>query len=340
VGGPANTATEATPPRSVRLTPWATHPWVTAGRGTVRFGVFSGPWQGWEVCRDFVQAAEALGFDAFFMVDHPTRFPDCWTHLAALATTTTTIRLGTLVSCVYYRSPGLLARAAADVDRLSRGRLILGVGIGDWRHEFDELGIPMPAPRERQRGLEETIQIVRGVWGASPFSFGGTHFRVNDARVHPPPVQDPRVPLLVAGGGERVTLRQVAQYADASNFGATERVGSAFTLDDVRRKLGALRRHCERLGRPYESVLRSYWSCAVVCAETPARVRAKLARIPQGSRDFWAAGMAVGTPPELVTHYQRLLDTGIQYITAGIWEHDEETARLLAEQVRPHLVLA
>ena len=137
-----------------------------------------------------------------------------------------------------------------------------------------------------------------------------------------------------------MTLRQVAQYADASNFGATERVGSAFTLDDVRRKLDALRRHCERLGRPYASVVRSYWSCAVVCAPTAAGVRAKLERIPRGSRDFWAAGMAVGTPPELVAHYQRLLDAGIQYITAGIWDWDAETAHLLAEQVLPHLVPA
>jgi alkanesulfonate monooxygenase SsuD/methylene tetrahydromethanopterin reductase-like flavin-dependent oxidoreductase (luciferase family) len=308
------------------------------GQGRVRFGVFSAPWRGWDVCRDFAQAAEALGFDAFFLVDHPTQCGDCWAHLAALATATTTLRLGTLVSCVYYRSPGLLARAAADVDRLSRGRLILGVGIGDWRHEFDQLGLPMPAPRARQRGLEEAVQIVRGVWGPEPFSLDGVHFRVRAARVQPPPVQTPRVPLLIAGGGERVTLRQVARYADASNFGATERVGSAFTLDDVRRKLDALWQHCAHLGRPYASVLRSYWSCAVVCAPTAAAVQAKLEQIPQGSRDLWAAGMAAGTPPELVAHYQRLLDAGIQYVTAGIWDWDEETASLLAEHVLPQLV--
>src|SRR5205807_1220122 len=114
----------------------------------------------WSETLEFALRAEELGFDAYWANDHPTRSMDCWTTLAALAMATRKIRLLSLVSCIYYRSPALLARHAADVDRLSNGRLILGVGIGDDVPEFAQLRLPFPPPRERQEALEETIQIV------------------------------------------------------------------------------------------------------------------------------------------------------------------------------------
>jgi alkanesulfonate monooxygenase SsuD/methylene tetrahydromethanopterin reductase-like flavin-dependent oxidoreductase (luciferase family) len=141
-----------------------THPWVAAARTGVRFGVACGPW--WEAYGliEYVQALEELGVDSFWAIDHPMLFgADCWTMLAALATTTRRIRLGSLVSCVYYRHPALLARMAADVDRLSHGRLVLGLGMGDSAIEFERMGISLQPVRQRQRGLEETIRIVRGL---------------------------------------------------------------------------------------------------------------------------------------------------------------------------------
>src|SRR6185436_10332788 len=106
------------------------HPWVADGQGKIRFAVGSGPFADWAERLEFVRMAEDLGFDACWAYDHPTRLADCWTTLAALAVATKKIRLLSLVSCIYYRSPILLARQAADVDRLSGGRLILGIGIG------------------------------------------------------------------------------------------------------------------------------------------------------------------------------------------------------------------
>ena len=107
------------------------HPWVAAGRGRIRFGVTQATWEtspDWDTRVAFVRAAEALGFDSYWAADHPTMQPDCFTTLAGLAGVTERMRLGTLVCCVYYRSPTLLARQAADVDRISGGRLVLGLG--------------------------------------------------------------------------------------------------------------------------------------------------------------------------------------------------------------------
>src|SRR5689334_19125347 len=123
---------------------WVTHPWVEAGGGRPRFAAHGGPYAAWPSFLDLIQRAESLGFDAYWMSDHPSRSPGCWTTLAALAAATRTIRLGTLVNCVLYRSAFEVARQAADVDRMSNGRVILGLGAGDDEHECAQLGIPMP----------------------------------------------------------------------------------------------------------------------------------------------------------------------------------------------------
>lgn len=317
-----------------------THPWVTAGQGTIRFGLLADPSRDWPAFLDSARLAEDLGFDSYWVTDHPMSYADCWTTLMALAMATKTIRLGTSVSCIYYRSPVLLARMAADVDGLSNGRLILGVGIGDFAEEFDQLGIPFPSVRERQQALEETIQIVRGLWREEPLTYQGACFRLNKATGTPGPVQQPHVPLMIGGGGERVTLRQVAQYADVANFAAHSWAGSAFTLADVTRKYDVLRRHCEALGRPYECILRTYWNAPVILAETHAAVQAKVATISEERQESFRSSMVATTPREAIAHYRALAAAGVQYFMAGLWGYDIETMRLLAEHVMPEVVAA
>jgi alkanesulfonate monooxygenase SsuD/methylene tetrahydromethanopterin reductase-like flavin-dependent oxidoreductase (luciferase family) len=148
-------------------------------------------------------------------------------------------------------------------------------------------------------------------------------------------VQQPHVPLLIAGGGERVTLRQVAQYADVSNFAPHPAAGSAYTSDDVRRKYDALRRHCDDMGRPYESILRTYLHFPVILAETPAAVQAKLAMVPSDARE---PSLLAATPSEAIAHYRDLAAAGVQYFIAATWGHDAETLRLLGQQVRPEIM--
>ena len=100
---------------------------------------------------------------------------DAWTTLSAIAARGTSLRLGPLVSCISYRSPALLARLAADVDCLSEGKLVLGLGIGNNQPEYERMGLPMPSTRDRQQALAETIDIVRGIWDDRPFSYEGAH---------------------------------------------------------------------------------------------------------------------------------------------------------------------
>jgi len=319
------------------------HPWVCDGGDRIRFGIAWGtqdPSSSWSEVQDFVQFVEELGFDSFWAIDHPmapVSGADCWATLAVLAASTRKLRLGSLVSCVYYRSPALLARMAADVDRLSQGRLVLDLGIGDNEAEFARLGMALPPIRERQQALKETIEIVRGLWGAEPFTYSGEKFQVADASIRPGPVQEPYVPLLIAGGGERVTLRQVARYADASNFGAHRNIGSAFNEDDVARKLGVLRAHCEEYGRSNESVLRTHTTMPLFLAETDAALHAKLANIPDAIRERFAPSTVAGTPREVIPYFRSLADLGMQYFIAFIYPKDVETVRLLAEYVVPEV---
>ncbi|MCD6028891.1 MAG: class flavin-dependent oxidoreductase [Thermomicrobiales bacterium] len=288
------------------------------------------------------QLAERLGFDAFFIGDHPAYATECWLHLAFLAATTERIRLGSVVNCVLYRHPVMLARLAADLDHVSGGRLVLGLGIGWNESEFAQLGVQFLPARERQAALEEAIAIVRGVWGTAPFTFVGRYFSTADERVAPPPLQRPRPPLIIAGAGERVTLRQVARFADACNFGAGTQVGGVRTLDDVRRKLAVLRRHAAGLGRPYEQILKTHFTGWLMLAADEDAAAAKVARYyPDGIPDELRASRIVGTPEQVVPYYQELVDAGIQYFVVQTLDAaDQETIRLLAERVAPHVAAA
>lgn len=318
------------------LTPREAHPWVAEGLNRVRFGVSIYPQPlDWRHFIGIVQRMEEQGFDSYLAYDHPTARVDCWTALTALAMATERIRLGTIVDCIYYRGPYLLARMAADVDRLSGGRLVLGIGIGDAPAEFEAMGIPYPPAPVRQRGMEETIAIVRGLWSGQPFGFQGEQWSVKTDGSFLGPVQQPYVPILLAGGGEKVTLRQVAHFADASNMGAHESIGRAVTLTDIARKFAKLREYCGEIGRPYESVLRSQFTMPLILAETREALDQKLAGMPGDTLAWCGPALFAGTPDEAITFYRSLVDAGFQYFVANILDGDEDTIELLGMVVMP-----
>jgi alkanesulfonate monooxygenase SsuD/methylene tetrahydromethanopterin reductase-like flavin-dependent oxidoreductase (luciferase family) len=318
-----------------RLWEETVHPWVAESRRSVRFAVVGAFLPGWAELRDFATRAEELGFDSYWANDHPTRSMDCWTQLTALALATTRMRLMSLVSCVYYRSALLLARQAADVDLISGGRLVLGLGIGDDADEFRRAGVRFRPAGERLVALAETIEATRAMWN-SPVASRGALQQPASGQIRPGPVQQPRVPILIGGGGERTTLPMVARYADVSNFGPHEWTGGAFGLDDVRRKSELLRQHCERIGRPFESILRSHYTPLLTLAETASALERKraAARIPD-------AGLhtvpVFATVDDAVAHYQALVDAGMQYFLATVNGRDTETVELLAQQLMPAL---
>jgi alkanesulfonate monooxygenase SsuD/methylene tetrahydromethanopterin reductase-like flavin-dependent oxidoreductase (luciferase family) len=285
------------------------------------------------------QLAEDVGLDAFFIGDHPGYATEPWLHLSAIAMTTTRIRLGSVVNCVAYRHPVMLARLAADLDWISNGRVILGLGIGWNAEEFGQLGLAFPSVRERQALLEESIAVITGVWGPQPFTFKGQHVWTEGGHVVPPPKQRPRPPILIAGGGERTTLRHVARYGDACNFGPGRNTGAVRSPNDVRRKLQVLRDHCQAIGRPFHDIVRTHFTTWLMLAETERAALKKLRRYyPEGLTEEQGLTRIYGTPELVRPYYQELADAGIEYFVVQTLDAaDEETIRLLGEAVAPSI---
>src|SRR5687768_12581759 len=174
--------------------------------------------------------AEELGFDAFFRSDHYLKMggvsgrpgpTDSWVTLAGLARETSTIRLGTLVTSATFRHPGPLAISVAQVDAMSGGRVELGLGAGWFEAEHEAYAIPFPPVGERFARLDEQLAIVTGLWrtpAGERFSYSGRHYSVVDSPALPKPVQSPRPPVIIGGGGPKRTPRLAAQFADEFNL--------------------------------------------------------------------------------------------------------------------------
>ena len=173
-----------------------------------------------------------------------------YTTLGYLAAVTERVRLSLLVTGTTYRHPGLLAKTVTTLDVLSGGRAMLGIGAAWYEREHAGLGVPFPSTSERFERLEETLQICRQMWSDDDGAYDGRHYQLAETVCVPPPVQQPRPPILIGGSGERKTLRLVAQYADACNlFGVAP--------ETVAHKLDVLRGHCDDLGTDYDAIEKS-----------------------------------------------------------------------------------
>jgi alkanesulfonate monooxygenase SsuD/methylene tetrahydromethanopterin reductase-like flavin-dependent oxidoreductase (luciferase family) len=326
----------------------ARHPWVAEADNGLRWGVqlVLGD-AGLGRLLDAGRQVEALGFDGCYIFDHPAIQADPWTCLSALAGVTERVRLGSVVNCVRYRHPTMLARLATDLDNISNGRLMLGLGIGWLVPEFAALGLSYDSASDRFAALEEALEIIPGVWGPEKFAYDGTHYRVGPVRISPPPVQQPRPPLLIGGSGEKKSLRLVAQYADACNVNdvahtenGLERIGGP---ELIAHKFDVLRGYCEEFGRPYDEVLRTHFTLRLVLAPDERGVAEKVAAIGQSSSGSPATRRAqpnafvTGTPEQVIPYYQSLADVGTQYFVLQIDAMDSETLELLAREVAPHV---
>jgi alkanesulfonate monooxygenase SsuD/methylene tetrahydromethanopterin reductase-like flavin-dependent oxidoreductase (luciferase family) len=319
------------------------HPWVASFRDRVGWGLqaFARPDDPLPAERMMAagRLADTLGFDAFFIGDHPAYAPEAWLHLGALAVQTSRVRLGSVVLCAGYRAPVLTARLAADLDNLSGGRCILGLGHGWNAAEFAQLGLPFSPVPERQAALAEAVEIIRGVWDAKPFTFHGRFHRTENERIAPPPRQQPGPPIILAGGGERTALRLVARYADACNFGPGHATGLARSLADVQRKNAVLDRYCREAGRSPGDVLRTHFTTWLMLAPTEEAARAKLRRYyPDGVNEEQQFSRVAASPDGAVAYYQSLVEAGMDYFVVQILDAaDIETIELLAREVVPRV---
>jgi F420-dependent oxidoreductase-like protein len=206
---------------------------------------------------DTAVAAEEAGCTVFTAMDHwfqMENFADAhdpmlegYSVLSFVAAKTERLRLGLLVTGVTYRHPGLLAKTVTTLDVLSGGRAMLGIGAAWYEREHLALGVPYPPVSERFERLEEAIQICEQMWSDDEGPYNGKYYQLAETICVPRPLQTPRPPILIGGGGEKKTLRLVAQYADACNLFAT-------TPEEIKRKLDILRGHCDAVGRDYESI--------------------------------------------------------------------------------------
>jgi len=220
--------------------------------------------------------AEASGFDTVLVMDHFYQLPmlgtpeqpmiECYALLSALARETKTVRLSALVTGNTYRNPAVLAKTVTALDIVSGGRAQLGIGAGWFELEHTAYGIDFGTFTDRFEKLEEALQIIIPMLHDQRVTFTGKHYQVVDAFNSPAPLS--RVPVMIGGGGERKTLRMVAQYADESNLIADR--------NDIPRKLDALAEHCEALGRDRSQVTVS-WQRSTCIAPTMEQAQAELA---------------------------------------------------------------
>ena len=309
----------------------------------MRLRIFTEPQQGasYGTLRRVAKAAEDLGFDAFFRSDHYLRMgsgsgepgpTDAWATLAALAVETSTIRLGTLVTAATFRLPGPLAITVAQVDEMSGGRVEFGLGTGWYDGEHRAYGIPFPPLKERFDRFEEQLAIITGLWSTpvgQTFSYDGGYYSLTDSPALPKPVQRPKVPVIIGGGGARRTPALAARYADEFNAAFRPASDAAAAFERVR---GA----CAAEGRDPASMIFST-AQVVCCGKDEAEVARRAAAIGREVSDLRENGLA-GSPAEIVDKIGAYAEAGATTAYLQILDlADLDHLDLLASQVLPQV---
>ena len=335
----------------------------------MRFGIFVP--QGWRMDLAGIEADQHWGvmaglaeraemtrlWESVWVYDHLHTVPEpsqeatheAWTLMAALAAVTSRVRLGQMCTCMGYRNPAHLAKVAATVDIISEGRLEMGIGAGWYEHEWRAYGYGFPSAGDRVGMLEEGVQIFRDMWTKGSATLNGKHYQVDGAICAPLPLQGTTqpgsalngIPIWIAGGGEKRTLRIAAQYADYTNFAP-----SVFE-----HKSEILAAHCVDVGRDFTQITRST-NVNVVIGENEKEVRDRLAWIrehylkagvPEADVDrqieAQTSGVGVGTPEQIAEKLTALKKLGLGYTIAYFTEaaYDTSGMHLFENRVIPEL---
>jgi F420-dependent oxidoreductase-like protein len=322
----------------------------------VRFGVFVP--QGWRL--DLTEIADPIAqyeamtavaraadhfdvFDSLWVYDHFHTVPrptlqttfEAWTITAALARDTQRINIGQMVTCTGYRSPALVAKMASTVDVLSHGRLYFGLGAGWYEQEWRAYGYGFPPTRQRMRAFGEACAIITKMWTEEYPEFTGETYHIERPINEPKGVRAPHPAFWIGGSGEQVTLKLVAQYADASNTGGDP--------ETVRQKLAVLRQHCEAIGRDYDSIIHSsnlnlFPLAKGEDAETAtAQARRSLGVSLEEFANAYPNGLVIGTADRIAERIEQQIDAGADYIIIylpGV-AYTHERLQMLAEEVLP-----
>jgi F420-dependent oxidoreductase-like protein len=309
----------------------------------VDFRVFVEPQQGASYADQLAvaQAAESLGFSAFFRSDHylamsgdgqpgPT---DSWVTLGGISRETSTIRLGTLVTSATFRHPGPLAISVAQVDEMSAGRVEFGIGTGWFEKEHLAYAIPFPPLRERFARLTEQLELITGLWTApvgETFDYAGTHYAVNNSPALPKPVQRPHPPIIIGGSGATRTPRLAATFADEYNVPFAP-------LDTITTQFGRVREAVDAVGRPADSM--TYSAAFVVCAgRDEAEIAKRAAAIGREVEELRSNSPLAGTPDQIVDQLGGYAGIGLQRVYLQLLDmSDLDQLQLFADEVQRQL---
>jgi len=308
------------------------------------------PAEQWPVMRDLALRADRGPWESIWVYDHFHTVPEptdeatheAWTLVSALAAVTDRVRLGQMCTAMSYRNPAYLAKVAATADIISGGRVEMGIGGGWYEQEWRAYGYGFPSAGERLRRLDEGVQIFKQAWTTGKATLDGKHYQVDGAIVRPLPLQEGGIPLWIAGGGEKVTLKIAAKYAQYTNFDGTP---EAFA-----HKSQILREHCADVGTDFDAIVRSAnYNVAIGRTEREVQdrleaLRARLEPIvgaekADGALSAFRGMPAVGTPEQIVENLTALQKQGMEYAIFYFPEaaYDTTGIELLEKEVLPHL---
>ena len=306
----------------------------------IRVGALVWPqYADWPSMRDAGVRADARGFDPLWTWDHV--YPivgsvegpifEGWLAITAWAALTARAHVGLMVGANTFREPGLVAKMATTLDHISGGRTYLGIGAAWFETEHRACGFPYGsgAP-ERLRWLGEALPVIRGMLDGGEATAAGHRYHADHLRNDPPPVQR-RLPLLIGGGGEKVTLKLVAQYADANNLQGP--------LESVQRREAILLEHCERVGRNPAEIERTTGRGVVIIRDSRAEAQRVLERTFEGNgrAPAWT-DQPVGTPEDVAERLAPFVEMGYRHLILGFPSpYDEESMTRLIREVKPML---
>jgi len=304
--------------------------------------------QHWGVMAGLARRAdEVREWESIWVYDHFHTVPlpsqeathEAWSLMAAFAAVTSRVRLGQMCTCMTYRNPAYLAKVAATIDVISEGRVEMGIGAGWYEHEWRAFGYGFPSAGDRLGRLEEGVQIFRDMWTTGSATLDGRHYQVDGALCAPRPLQgtsvqgSPRngIPMWIAGGGERKTLRIAAEYADYTNFGAGD-------PEVFAGKSAILKQHCADLGRDYSQITRST-NLDVLIGESEKEVKDRIswlrdhmvrAGVPdtvvQERVDALVGSPGTGTSEQIAERMKALQAQGMDYLITYFYEAAYDTS--------------
>ncbi len=326
---------------SLYLCLWPAH--AEDAKPTIRFGLQVAQQQTTiEELKEVWKEAEALGFDTLWTNDHllasvgPPEAPEleAWTLLAAMATTTSKVKIGTMVTNNLFRSPVIVAKMATTVDHLSNGRLILGIGAGWFEKEHQAYGVPFPPVKERTQEFAEALEVITKLWAAEPtVSFKGQYYTLTDAPFMPKPIQKPHPPIMIGGVGEKKILPLVAKYAQIWNI-------PSLPADQIAEKNKILEKACKKIGRNCAEIERSYLTPLYIKGDV-AEVQTLLQRVAdlrKVSVDEVRRSVLAGDPAAIKQQMQAYIDAGVTHFIINLRRpglYDLEGVRLFAKEVMP-----